>query len=393
MSRIYKRNNLIEGVVPKKDDEHARKRNIIINNRVTPEDRDIIYKRIELSGLTVQDYITECCKHSKVTAIGNVKTFDAIRREMKVIDEHLCQVQRADELDLQVLETRLSRLDSKPDEMQMDGVVEFEGIYYTIYGSPLAAVNNHIKSESKEYYILTLASLGEEFRARGIQPGPNKIHVRLGCGLPQKWYDRQKESFRAMLWKNRELRFAYCGNIYNVVIENVTVYMQGFAALPVLECITQKSEHVVLVDIGGETVDVIVCEGFHPLLDQCRIDTRATIALLKDIDSELQSELGETIPEQDIIKYICKGNKDMAPCNPYEEIMQRCLCKYTEYIFTRLKEWGVNTNYTTICFLGGGGRIIQSFGNYGSNIHFCEDMKINAKGYEFFETTLAMKQR
>ena len=134
--------------------------------------------------------------------------------------------------------TRLSRLDSKPDEMQMDGVIEFEGVYYTIYGSPLAAVNNHIKSESEEYYILTLASLGEEFRARGIQPGLNKIHVRLGCGLPQKWYDRQKESFKAMLWKSKELRFSYCGNTYNVVIDNVTVYMQGFAALPVLECIT-----------------------------------------------------------------------------------------------------------------------------------------------------------
>lgn len=105
MSRIYKRNNLIEGVVPKKNDEHARKRNVIINNRVTPEDRDIIYKRIELSGLTVQDYITECCKYSKVTVVGNVKTFEAIRREMRVIDEHLCQIQRADELDLQVLES------------------------------------------------------------------------------------------------------------------------------------------------------------------------------------------------------------------------------------------------------------------------------------------------
>ncbi|MBQ6993227.1 MAG: hypothetical protein IJN64_01875 [Lachnospiraceae bacterium] len=105
MSRIYKRNNLIEGVVPKKNNEHARKRNVIINNRVTPGDRDIIYKRIELSGLKVQDYITECCKYGKVTTVGNVKSFDAIRKEMKVIDEHLCQVQRADELDLQVLES------------------------------------------------------------------------------------------------------------------------------------------------------------------------------------------------------------------------------------------------------------------------------------------------
>ena len=105
MSRVYKRNNLVKGVAGKKQDEHARKKNIILNNRVTPEDRDIIYKRIELSGLTIQDYITQCCKYGKVTAVGNVKSFDAIRKEMKVIDEHLCQVQRADELDLQVLES------------------------------------------------------------------------------------------------------------------------------------------------------------------------------------------------------------------------------------------------------------------------------------------------
>ena len=105
MSKIYKRDTLIKDVVPKKNDGFQRKRNIILNNRVTPEDRDIIYKRIELSGRTIQDYITECCKYGKVTAIGNVKSFDAIRREMKVIDEHLCQVQRADELDLKVLES------------------------------------------------------------------------------------------------------------------------------------------------------------------------------------------------------------------------------------------------------------------------------------------------
>lgn len=138
------------------------------------------------------------------------------------------------------------------------------------------------------------------------------------------------------------------------------------------------------------SVDQLI--GIVPLSEET-YSARATIALLKDIDSELQSEFGETIPEQDIIKYICRGSRDTAPNNPYEEIMQRCLCRYAGYIFTRLKEWGINTNYSTICFLGGGGKIIQSFGNYGSNIHFCKDMKINAKGYEYFEKALAMKQR
>ena len=105
MGRIYKRKNLVEGVTLKKSEDYPRKKSVIMNNRVTPEDRDIIYKRIELSGLLVQDYITQCCKYNNVTVVGNVKTFDAIRKEMKVIDEHLCQIQRVDELELPVLES------------------------------------------------------------------------------------------------------------------------------------------------------------------------------------------------------------------------------------------------------------------------------------------------
>lgn len=122
MSKIYKRKHLIEGVVPKKN-ECVRKKNIIINNRVTPEDKEIIYKRIELSGLTIQDYITQCCKYNKINVVGNIKTFDAIRKEMKIIDEHLCKVQRADELELPVLESLraiLEILDGFYGENQME---------------------------------------------------------------------------------------------------------------------------------------------------------------------------------------------------------------------------------------------------------------------------------
>ena len=105
MSRIFMRNNLVKGVVSKKNDDHPRKSNAFMNNRLTQEDRDIIYKRIELSGLSIQDYIADCCKYGKVTAVGNIKSFDVIRKEMKVIDEHLCQIQRADELDYRILES------------------------------------------------------------------------------------------------------------------------------------------------------------------------------------------------------------------------------------------------------------------------------------------------
>ena len=102
---MFKRSNLIDGVKAKKSNDYSRKRSIIINNRVTPEEKEIIYKRIELSGLSIQDYITQCCMYGKVTAVGNVKSFDAIRKEMKIIDQHLCKIKKADELDFRILES------------------------------------------------------------------------------------------------------------------------------------------------------------------------------------------------------------------------------------------------------------------------------------------------
>lgn len=282
--------------------------------------------------------------------------------------------------------TRLSRLESKPD--QMDGVIEYDGNYYSIYGESVAAVNHHIKSDSIEFYILTLAVIGEEFEKRGISCGPNKIHLCIGCGLPQRWFDAQKESFSKMLKKNSEVKFSYNGRPYNIVIDRVDVFMQGFAALPVITEIKDKTDRVILVDIGGETVDMIVAENYHLLINECKIALEATITLLKNINSELEGTLGVGIPESDIIKYLSTKDKNSEPVNEYEAIMKKCLIEYADIIFTKLKQWKVNTEYSQICFLGGGARIIKAFGTYKDNIHFCEDMKINAKGYEAFEKRL-----
>ena len=53
----------------------------------------------------MQEYVAQSCMRNKVTAVGNVKAFDVIRKEMEAIDRHLLSVQRADELDWKVLES------------------------------------------------------------------------------------------------------------------------------------------------------------------------------------------------------------------------------------------------------------------------------------------------
>ena len=105
MAKIYRRDNLVSGVVPKKKNEKNRKRSVIVNFRVTPEEKQLIDERIALSGLPRAEFFIQSCMQQKVITFGNVKTFDAIRKKLLVIDEHLQAVEKSEELDLEILES------------------------------------------------------------------------------------------------------------------------------------------------------------------------------------------------------------------------------------------------------------------------------------------------
>lgn len=105
MAKIYRRDNLVSGVVPKKKNEKNRKRSVIVNFRVTPEEKQLIDERIALSGLPRAEFFIQSCMQQKVITFGNVKTFDAIRKKLLVIDEHLQVVEKSEELDLEILES------------------------------------------------------------------------------------------------------------------------------------------------------------------------------------------------------------------------------------------------------------------------------------------------
>ena len=105
MAKIYRRDNLVSGVVPKKKNEKNRKRSVIVNFRVTPEEKQFIDERIALSGLPRAEFFIQSCMYQKVITFGNVKTFDAIRKKLLVIDEHLQAVEKSEELDLKILES------------------------------------------------------------------------------------------------------------------------------------------------------------------------------------------------------------------------------------------------------------------------------------------------
>ena len=81
----------------------TRYRNIIMNFRVTEDEKRKIESRMALSGLSKQDFYIQSLTKQKVVCLGNVKSFDEMRVQLNRIEEHLRCIQVAEKLDEELL--------------------------------------------------------------------------------------------------------------------------------------------------------------------------------------------------------------------------------------------------------------------------------------------------
>lgn len=121
MTKIFKRDTLISGVSPKMKEEKKRKRSVIVNFRVTPEEKKLLDNRIEISGMQRQDYFIKSCLYQKIITYGNIRTFDVMRKKVVEINKHLNLISKSEELDLEILESLRMILE------MLDGLVEEDG--------------------------------------------------------------------------------------------------------------------------------------------------------------------------------------------------------------------------------------------------------------------------
>ena len=111
-SKIYK----IQTEEPKpkkKKNEKNRKRNNIINFRVTENERELIEKRIALSGMTRAEFFIQSCLYQAILVRGNIRTFDKIKERLLAIESKLSDMEKNPELtkdDLLELRTILEML-------------------------------------------------------------------------------------------------------------------------------------------------------------------------------------------------------------------------------------------------------------------------------------------
>lgn len=100
---MYKRERAAAQPKEKKN-EHNRKRDIIVNFRMSPEERMELEQRILLSGKKKQEYMIQSSLEQRLCVVGNRKMLENIQKRMDVIEAELKRVVSAAALDMGKLE-------------------------------------------------------------------------------------------------------------------------------------------------------------------------------------------------------------------------------------------------------------------------------------------------
>ena len=124
MTKIFKRETLDSNIARNKNVKKNRKRDIIVNFRMSKEEKILLDNRIELSGMLRQEFFIQSCLNQKIVTYGNIRTFDAMKNKIKIIEEHLAKVSITGDVDIEVLEslrTILEILDGLKRKGELDG--------------------------------------------------------------------------------------------------------------------------------------------------------------------------------------------------------------------------------------------------------------------------------
>ena len=88
-----------------KKNEKNRVRNIIMNFRVSPTEKELIETRIKLTGMLKSKFFIQSCLYQRILVKGNIKTFTEIKKQMEQISNHINKNPNLEELEPEQVES------------------------------------------------------------------------------------------------------------------------------------------------------------------------------------------------------------------------------------------------------------------------------------------------
>ena len=250
----------------------------------------------------------------------------------------------------------------------------YQGNYYKVGEGRLPLMQT--KTENENYFLLTLAAIAKEMDIYQ----QCKADVILAVGLPFSRFGKEKDDFYRYLLRNEKIQFSYSGREYEIRIIDVYVFPQCYAAIA--DKLREYGRENLIVDIGSKTIDVIHTRNYVPVESESTSIPAALIQCMEGIKSNVYQNCNRRLSEDMIQQMILE--KDVNIPTDCKVIIREGLADFAKGMEAKLAELGFDLEMFTVIYAGGGATLMKNYGTLKSaNIHYLEDIRANAKGYEF----------
>ena len=249
------------------------------------------------------------------------------------------------------------------------GLLELAGCFF-VCGTGRQPIQRD-KTLNDNYYLLTLAAIAKEIHQRCLPP---ECSVRIAAGLPLTSFGRGKPKFRDYLLRSRQpVIFKFEGVEYSITIEEVAIFPQGYAALMTETGLLQDEPSMLLMDLGGWTVDLMRIDNAIPVVDTAHSLELGMIRCVDDIREQVRRETGLSLTDAQIENMLVGQ-----PCTVSEtvrDIVNQQGRKYIEHLLSATIEAGFDLHaIITVSpvndeLLAAVGKLTAEYGRIGGNLN------------------------
>ena len=259
-----------------------------------------------------------------------------------------------------------------------DEVLEYNGEFWTLSGQRLPYRRDKTRDES--FFILTLFAIAKELAYAGPLPSAEKVD--LAVGLPPEHYGLLKDKFRDYFKRNQSVQFIYNDKPITILIRDVFVYPQAFAAIAPQKCQLKHHLRLFLVDIGVYTTDVLLLRQGKPDMQFCRSLETGVITMNNDIIRRVGA-LHDMQIEDEHISAVLAGKETILP-EEVKDTIRKSAEQHAINILNQLRELKVDLRSNPAVFIGGGSALFRDYLEKSplvASASFVESVNANAIGY------------
>ena len=262
--------------------------------------------------------------------------------------------------------------------------IKYDGCFYTLGENHKDFVSQ--KESDEDNYVMTLAAVAKELKERGL----TSARIHLAVGLPLKWVQAQRESFREYMLKNPHVELEYKEQMYSVDIADCTVVPQCYAAIA--ENLREFHGMYMVADIGNGTMNLMIMNNGKVSENKSWTVKLGIHQCFMNIQNRVMDRTGEKLPDEIIENYLRTGDTDID--EKYATPMRQAAGLYVDQLLAVMRDHEYNPMLMKLYILGGGARIFEAIkGDELAGVTYNNDVRANAKGYEYFCYMKIRKQR